>query len=211
MSTENNIYECPRGCKAQGGKPIAASIRGWKKHMTRQHGGYDEAELAAIVGAVPPDAERGREQFLSEAESQQDTSQTTGKIEGEAQSSESGRPASPNTVNIKKEQMARKFSARMNKFKEKLAARLTQGINLIAIDKSPDWALNEDDEKLFAESLENCFEILDIDFQIRPVQKTLENPLWVLALPLVALLMIFLPKIMKAAMQKDKEDENVAA
>ena len=204
MSLENNIYECPRGCKAQGGKPIAASIRGWKKHMTRNHGGYDETELAAIVGAAPPDIERGRELFLSEAEQSQTVSDETGKTAGSS-GQDTGEPARIDTISIKKEQMARKFSARMNKFKEKLAARLTQGINLIAVDKSPDWALSEDDEKLFSESLENCFEILDIDFQIRPVQKTLENPLWVLALPLAALLMIFLPKIMKAAAQNKQE------
>ena len=200
-------YLCPYRGTPKGTKvceKIYPTIRGWKGHLTRTHGGFDETQLAAIVGAAPPDTERGRELFLSEAEGTP-TNKEAGESSG-AQDNSGGLPPQPDTVNIKKEQMARKFSARMNKFKEKLAARLTQGINLIAVDKSPEWALSEDDEKLFSESLENCFEILDIDFQIKPVQKTLENPLWVLALPLAALLMIFLPKIMKAAAQKGKEN-----
>lgn len=197
-------YPCPYVGTDQETKHCkrpAESPKGWKTHMTRQHGTYSAEQLAAAVGGVVPGANGGRELFLSEV---QDTA-PGGSPESTEVRGEGAPPPQDNTVNIKKEQMARKFSARMNKFKEKLAARLTQGVNLIAVDKSPDWALSEDDEKLFSESLENCFEILDIDFQIRPVQKTLENPLWVLALPLAALLMIFLPKIMKAAAQNKQE------
>jgi len=62
-----NIYECPKGCKAQGGKPIAATIRGWKKHMSRNHGGWNETQLAAIAGAQAPSA-NGKSLFADDVE-----------------------------------------------------------------------------------------------------------------------------------------------
>src|SRR3974377_2438043 len=49
-----NVYECPKGCKAPGGKPIAATIRGGKKHMTRKHGGWREEQLAQFAGGEAP-------------------------------------------------------------------------------------------------------------------------------------------------------------
>lgn len=206
MSTVLNIYECPNGCKAQGGKPIASSIRGWKKHMTRNHGGYDQSQLDAILGTSAPDSSRGRELFLSEIDSPNEPAQA-GTLPDSPASAPASLPDPERETRLKKEAMARKFSAKLNKFKEKVSARLADGVNLIAKDKGPEWEITEDDRELLGESIENCFEILDVDFQIRPLTKTLENPLWVLALPIIALVMIFLPKVMRAAAQKKEDDK----
>lgn len=62
--TEKAVKQCARD---------AESVRGWKKHMSRQHGQYSESELAAIVGAQPIDPERGKSLFLAEMGGQTDT------------------------------------------------------------------------------------------------------------------------------------------
>jgi hypothetical protein len=54
--------------------------------------------------------------------------------------------------------------------------------------------LTQDDSELLAEACENCLEVLEIDFQIKPIATVLSNPLWVLLLPVFVLILIFVPK-----------------
>jgi len=69
-------YACPfantkrgtKGCLGATGNGFP-TVRGWKGHMSRSHDGYDEKQLAAIVGAVDVDPAAGRAAFLAESDS----------------------------------------------------------------------------------------------------------------------------------------------
>lgn len=196
MSNSNqNIYECPEGCKAQGERPIAASIRGWKKHMTRQHQGYTQEQLDAIVGATPPSSQAGKDLFLSEFDDADKVApHATDGVAGEG----GGSVASPDkTVEVKTDAAARKLSAKMNKMQAKFAKKIPEIMNNALKSQGDEWQMADDDKETLAEAIENCFEVLDVEFRVAPISKVLTNPLWVFMLPIFALLLIFLPKAMK--------------
>jgi hypothetical protein len=197
-----NIYACPKGCKAQGGYPIAASVRGWKKHMSRQHGGYTQEELNAILGSSTPDLESGRAAFLSAADDNAPPAETGGQG-GEKTAAAPG-PSPEELKSLRTDATAKRLSAKMNKFKKSIADKLPQAVNNAFKDKGPEWAMDEEERAMLSEALENCFEVLDIDFQIAPIGMVLSNPLWVLLLPIATLLLIF---GMKAVKNKKTEAE----
>jgi len=63
------LYPCPYKNTPQGNKHCKRdneSLRGWKMHMTRQHGQWSQDQLQSLVGANAPDPERGRSLFLAE-------------------------------------------------------------------------------------------------------------------------------------------------
>lgn len=208
MPDFNSIYNhCPRGCKPKPGKYIAQTIKGWKRHMTATHGDYTQEELDAIVGVVSPDSSSGREQFLSEAEKPAQELPGT----SETPATDAAAPQAARTVNVKTEQATKRMSGKLNAFKDKLSKKLPERINDSLKENAPEWAMNSGDLDFLTESIKDSFDVLDINFEVRPIGVTLSNPLWVLALPGLALLVIFLPIIMKnARKQLDGTDETPA-
>src|SRR6266436_3074749 len=106
-------YPCPhkgtvketRNCRKD-----PESIRGWKHHMTKQHGQYSEGELSLIVGATPPDPERGRSLFLGEMGKPEVLGQET---EARETTSVGGEPKEPAP-----EQQKKIVPIKMKKFKK---------------------------------------------------------------------------------------------
>ena len=194
-------YECPEGCKATNGQPIAATVRGWKMHMTRSHGGWTEDQLKALVdvGAGTPSS-GGKEAFLREGEESEKLAEAP--IEGAPKSTPE--QEAQKVVALKTDAMGKKFNAKLNKMKSKIAEALPKALSKAVEEKGPEWALNDDDTALLAESVENCFDVLDIDFKITPFSTVLSNPLWVLILPLLACVLVFAPKAIAA--QKAKQE-----
>jgi hypothetical protein len=196
------IYECPRGCKSQGQRPIASTIRGWKKHMTRQHGGYEKSELDAIIGNQSQDAESGRAKFLSEA----GLDYSGGLFDGQTPLPETPEEQkkrkeeqAQKEIDLKTDAVSKKFSGKLNKMKDAIAQKFPEALSNAIKDKGPEWQLSGEDTELFAESIRNCFDVLDIDFRIVPISTVLTNPLWVLLMPLLALCLIFVPKAISHA------------
>src|SRR5215472_13466576 len=67
MSAKENTLECPHGCKTSGRYPVASTIRGWKIHMNKSHGGWTDEMLANVAGAKAP-SPNGKGLFESEVE-----------------------------------------------------------------------------------------------------------------------------------------------
>jgi hypothetical protein len=109
---------------------------------------------------------------------------------------------------LKTDATGRKLAAKFNKMQKRLAEELPRAVNNAIKEKGEEWQLNAEDQELLAESVENCFDVLDIQFNIAPIAMQLSNPLWVLLLPLLALILIFVPKSIKN-LPKEKGDENV--
>lgn len=193
-------YFCPH--KATSGVKSCegpfATVRGWKGHMSRQHKEFTEEQLQAAVGNAPPSNESGRELFLSETEGITDTP-PAGEKPGET------KPANPEDTNkLKTEQAAKKLSAKFDKFQKKIAEKIPKALNEAIKEKGPEWQLSEEDAAMFSESIENCFEVLDVEFRIAPISAILSNPLWVLLLPAFVLLLIFGTKAVKNAPKSEE-------
>lgn len=197
-----NTLECPKGCKAGGGKPIAATVRGWKKHMTRNHDGYTEEQLTAVVGATAPDAGVGRDLFLNEIESGVQAS-----IGGEVKPIDDATgAATPPVVDIRTDATSRKLSAKMNKMKKNFADQIPKIVNAALKQKGDEWIMDDSDKEMLSESVESCFDVLDIQFQMAPMGFVLENPLWVLLYPVLTLAFIFGIKAVKNQPQKEGDN-----
>lgn len=194
------IFECPRGCKAAGDRPIASTIRGWKVHMARAHKTYTEDELAAIVGSTPSSPDRGKAEFLAEADTHEVLPTDNAGESAAAPGSE------PRTVDASKtaDAVSRKFSGKINKFKASLAKQLPNAVNEALKERAPDWQMSPGNLETLSDSIEACFDALDIDFRITPFATTLTNPLWVLVLPAIALLLIFIPIGVKNAKSNEE-------
>jgi hypothetical protein len=196
-------YPCPYKGTPQGIKVCerdAETVRGWKGHMSRNHKEWTQEQLQTALGATAVDSERGRELFLSEVDGVTDgppaSSAATGEGKEEARPSQS-QPSSEKVREIKTDATARKLSAKFDKFQKKVTERLTQALSNAVKEKGPEWEMTQEDRELFSESIENCFEVLDIKFNIAPIAVELTNPLWVLLLPALVLLLIFVPKAVK--------------
>lgn len=190
-------FDCPRGCKRKNGDPVATTIKGWKRHMTSAHGKFTDEELNKVLGTGPIDPEQGRAEFLRDIDAPLETP-TPAPEATDVQAS-----AQEKTVEVKTDAVSKKFSGRLNKFKEKLARKIPEALNDVIKEKGPEFLMSDSDVEMFSEAIENCFEVLDIDFRIAPVSKTLTNPLWVLLLPALVCVMIFAPKAVRYAQLKE--------
>lgn len=172
--------------------------------MARAHKGFTDEELSAIIGTSPTSPDRGKAEFLAEVDDNATLPEGT--------SAESAAtPAEPRTVDASKttDAVARKFSGKINKFKTSLAKQLPVAINDAIKERAPDWQMTGANLETLTDSIEACFDALDIDFRITPFSTTLTNPLWVFLLPAVALLLIFVPIGVKNAKQSDDEPATV--
>lgn len=180
------------------------SIVGWKRHMTRSHGGYKEADLDKVLGNMPREADgQGKMQFLAEMEALDEPPKGT---PAEKPPTPATAPETAKTSELKTDAMARRMSGKLNKFKKSLADKVPKVMNKAIKAKGPEWQLDTEDSELLSESVENCFEILDLQFNITPISVILKNPLWVLLLPLTVLIFIFTGKsIANAPTMKPEE------
>lgn len=199
-----NTLACPLGCKTASGYAIASTIRGWKKHMSLRHGSYSEEQLNELLGGARKTPEEGKAEFLGEVDSPPETLQPE---------PEPAAPTAEATKSMRTEAVSRKLSGRMNKFKKTVAEKIPQILSNAVKDQGAEWQLSESDSELLAEATENSLDVLEVDFQVQPISKTLTSPWWALIFPMMALLMIFIPKLpaITAALKAKQEEEKARA
>jgi len=189
-------YPCPYKGTEKGNKHCnrdADTVRGWKVHMTRQHSEYTQEQLQQVLGASGGNTEEGRSQFLAELEREGDAPGALGDAVA-SPTKDNPTPTDPapeKTVALKTDATGKKLSAKFNKFKTRLADQFPKAIDAALKDKGSEWQMDESDRGILTESIESCFEVLDIEFKVAPINMQLSNPLWVLLLPVLALLLVF--------------------
>lgn len=198
-----NIYECPHGCKAQG-KPIAASVRGWKKHMTRNHSGYTDEQLAAIVGAAPPDRQRGREAFLFEA----------GKVPGQDESAIGEKTDAEGTGSPDPEQAAAAPVSKVVPLKMRKLKKAMASLPLVFL-KAKGIEVDDDDREIIDGAQEILEDMFGVSIEVPESAWVIRSRLIALLFPLGAILLVWakhaLPAELMKRMEAAKESEKVAA
>jgi hypothetical protein len=179
MSDYVNIYECPEGCKAQGGKPIAATIRGWKKHMTHAHGQWTDEQLAAIVGASTTTPEDGKAQFLAESEGTTtlESVEPEGKEEKPKKDGEAKKPAPEEIAYIPLR------SKKLRKFFGGLIGKFVSESNV---------ELDADDQGMIDEAFDQLEELFPIVFAVPKKQMVIESRIAAVAVPLSGLALVYI-------------------
>ena len=179
------FLECAK-CAKKGRVWKAQSIRGWKAHQSKTHNGYTDEELTAMLGDTVKSSEQGKIDFLAEVD-------TTSTLETGAEPAATA-PTTP-AASMKTDAVSRKLSGKMNKFKKTVAEKFPQIVSNALKNQPESLQLSDDDRELLTEGVENSLDVLEVDFQVSPISKTLTSPWWALIFPLFALLMIIIPRL----------------
>jgi hypothetical protein len=191
-------YPCPYKGTPQGKNSCRIdpqTLRGWKGHMSRQHGQFSDEQLAAIVGAAPPDPERGKSLFLSEIDGKPEvpgqnteTRETTG-LGGEKQ----GEPAP--------EQQKKTVPLKMKKLKKALSTLPATFLKAKGI--VPD----EDDKEMIDGATEILEEMFGVSLEVPETAWVIRSRLLALLFPLGAMLLIYVKHTFKLKLTVDETKE----
>lgn len=157
-------YPCPRGCKLRVN--YEDSLRSWKAHMTRMHGGFSDSELQAVV--EPPDTS-----FETLAAAAPETETPAPAEAGEA-SEQSAAPAPAPSVPV-----PRRVKAVGKKFRAQLAeipARLLSSVGI---------AITEAERESIQEAFDFLGDVFGVEFEVASEPKVIRSKLIALAYPIL--------------------------
>ena len=158
------------------------TVRGWKKHMTRQHSGYDDGQLAVIVGAVGIDKDAGRAAFLNESDSPGIDTPGQGEKAGTSTTGEgdSQRPTAPAPEPVKRVPLK---SERFMKFLNTLPEK---------IFKEKGIELDEEDKEMMATGTEMMEGLFGVAFEVPESMWVIRSRWMALFFPLGAIALVYL-------------------
>lgn len=196
------------------GKPIPInSLRGWKRHMTAKHGGWDDPEMetAVLAAGTEPAANGGPvpgagSDFTSFANDLPDS-------EGGAVASavapdgvtDQAAPAPATFSKVKTDAASARLTKKMEKVKRQLAEALPRAVDVFTADKGPEWKLDDSQRDMLTDAVESVFDMLDVQFEIQQFNVQLKSRFWILLYPITVLLMIFATKAAKNQVTETKE------
>lgn len=157
----------------------AQTVRGWKSHMSRQHGQFSQEQLSAIVGAVAPDPERGRSLFLAERD---------GKPEVPGQEAEAGEKTGiggERRNETAPEQEKKTVPLKMKKLKKALSALPEMFLKAKGI--VPD----ESDKEMIDGATEILEEMFGVSLEVPETAWIIRSRLLALLFPLGAMLLVW--------------------
>lgn len=183
-------FSCPKGCLRRG-KPVPLNtLRGWKRHMSVEHGGYSDEELrAATQGA----GEEGA--HLSGSPSLKDfTATLPEKADAPAPQPGAAPGAAPApNPELEKERARRVRAEKITKqMRDTISAMPGQLFDTISdLRKEPGWKLSDKEQERIADAISLCLEALPVEFEVQPYVIRVDKPLWFLLFPIAVLLFVF--------------------
>lgn len=193
-------YPCPyKGTPQQRNscRIDAQTVRGWKGHMSRQHGQFSQEQLSAIVGAVAPDPEKGRSLFLAELD---------GKPEVLGQSNDVGEKTNIGGERQNEsapEQQKKTVPLKMKKLKKALSALPEMFLKAKGI--VPD----ESDKEMIDGATEILEEMFGVSLEVPETAWVIRSRLLALLFPFGAILVVWAKHTFKfnfAVEEKDKKE-----
>lgn len=208
---------CPRGCTRKG-KPIPInSLRGWKRHMTAKHGGWENPEMDSAMlsagTATPGEGEQvpGVEaDFSSFANDLPDSENGAPATASPAGPTDQAAPPPATFSKVKTDAASQRLTKKMEKVKRQLAEALPRAVDVFTADKGPEWKLDDSQRDMLTDAVESVFDMLDVSFEIQQFNVQLRSRFWIFLYPLTVLIMIFATKAARAPKQ-ETEPEQVAA
>jgi hypothetical protein len=197
VAVNANTIECPRGCKTRNGRyPIASSIRGWKHHMTKQHGGWTPEEIAAVTGTASIDPAQGKSLFMSE-------------IDGGIQTPDAGKEKIDEDGNLAPEQTKEPPVKRVQ-FKSKKLRKFLSSLPELVL-KAKGVTADEDDRELMDGASEMMEEMFGIAFEVPDTQWVIKSRLFALLFPIAAVFLVWAKHEFSFNLNKEKENKETPA
>lgn len=198
-------YACPfantkrgtKGCLGATGTGFP-TVRGWKGHMSRSHDGYDEKQLAAIVGAVEVDPAAGRLTFLGESDSPSVDTPGAGKETsgGTGEGGTEPRPTAPAPEPVKRVPLK---SERFMKFLNTLPEK---------IFKEKGIELDDEDREMMATGTEMMEGLFGVAFEVPESMWVIRSRWMALLFPVAAIALVYLKHTFTFDMFKSKTNED---
>jgi hypothetical protein len=92
--------------------------------------------------------------------------------------------------------MSRKMKKSMDKFMRQIAEMPTLYFTNMATS-NPEWALDDEEKDMLTDSVSMVFELLDVGFEIEPLNLTFTSIWWIISYPFVVFGYVFLSKKQK--------------
>ena len=198
------MYLCPfardklrstKACRGANGDGFP-TLKGWKGHMTRQHGSYSDTQLNSLLGATAPDPEQGRAQFLAEAD---------GVSEAPA---EVPSPATSSTSAAKVPGPAPEPVKRVT-FKSKKLKKFFSSIPEVIL-KSKGIEPDEDDKELIDTATEMLEEMFGVAFEVPEDLWVIRSRWLAMLFPFGAIVIIWAKHMLPGFLQKQAEEKEQA-
>lgn len=187
MTDEGKIFRCPFSCDTK--RPLD-TLRKWKGHMERAHRGYTDEQLAQAAndGADVEGVDvAGRGNFDEYAASLPEDARELKSDYVAPETVEAERVA---TVERETERQRVKISKDMSKHISKIQEKLT-GKGPRMLMASQGVHISDEENDFISALFEMAFDLLNISVEVDPINLTVRNPLYILALPFVACFVIF--------------------
>jgi uncharacterized protein YqgV (UPF0045/DUF77 family) len=197
--------KCPKCDK------ILASVGTWKNHMTKAHGGYDEEMLQSAAGSQPEGAAAGGAESLDQVAATMPESGEAFRL-----TPPDAVPGAPRERAAKPAAVNKAIAANLQEVKRRLAESLPMifGHWINATLERPRVSDNEMKEKCkpVTEAIQTVLNALGVDIQIEPMNTVIRSRLWLIFIPLGALLAVFFSELMQyaATFGKTEEEETSA-
>lgn len=157
---------------------VSKTLKGWKGHMARAHGGWNDDDLRRVLGGdTEGDYKKRMEQFAVGGETQTETPQGEGGAE-----SPSGAPP-PKITPL--EPTVRRVRATPKKLKKIISALPRKMLEEQGI------TLDEEDNEAIEECSEFLTELFGFDFEIDQKKVTLHSRVWALVWVVGVMFMVY--------------------
>jgi hypothetical protein len=207
--TNPGIFKCPK-CFRGGEPTVLASLGTWKNHMTKMHGGFSDEEVTAAAGPAGNEgiALGGGESFDQASAAMPESAESFRLTPPEAGAFSAPKERAPKPAKVNAA-----IAANLQDVKRRLAETLPM-IFGHWINKALDRPKLSDGEmkekcKPVTEAIQTVLNALGVDIQIDPINTVIKSRLWLILIPLGALLATFFGELMQyvAAFGKAKTEE----
>lgn len=196
-------YKDDPGRKTKHCARDAESIRGWKTHMSRQHGGYDEGQLGAIVGAAVPNPDAGRITFLGEI----DSTDTPGLFDPDREKTGQDTPTEGNAVGVAgATRTAPEQPKKRVKFKPKAMREFLSELPEMFF-KAKGIEPDDSDKKLLDAASEMLEELFGVSFEVPDTEWVIKSRLLALLFPFAAVLVVYAKHTITLDWFKKKDEQ----
>jgi uncharacterized protein YqgV (UPF0045/DUF77 family) len=200
-SAKNSPFKCPV-CGENQANAIN-TLRGLKKHMTGTHGGYTQEQLTTAAGSLRESGAAAAELFEDAAKSMPESAESY-RVET-AEEPGRGGTRTPSAAKVNKQ-----IAANFNQVKQSLAEKIPLMIGQFIYGKiGKTEAVTKEKVAPITESIQTVLNALGVDIQIEPMNTAIKSRLWLIFIPLGAIVITFFGELlaMTRLISKDELDE----
>lgn len=184
--------ECSKQCE---------NLRGWKSHMSRSHGGWSPEQLAQVAETVS--SEQGATATGYQSFEDAASAVASGILENEPKEPKARKPRVTKAQKQASQELQAKFSAMRGQFADGIM-RILDTMLQVSMELDPMSPLERSAMK---DSLEFPLEVLNIEFQVEPMNVNLTSFWWTLIMPLSMFAMILVNRTIGPLLKGDKKDD----